>query len=211
MSGFIGFWWSGWSSFYALLLTPTHASRSNHGRIVRMYQSPLLMNTVCIGVPVLISLFFITIGVSMAASHCKVEEAYRTSLIQLRHLSEIWNPNDPNTLNNNRHLFDILQRLLARSDETLHIFHIGSTISVARVTRRISRMATGRATLLSYAATDSKLVTQLHTFAGDDELELKAESNPQVSQPSQPSRMMKSVSSLSLQRNLCCIVLSFSF
>jgi len=56
--GLIGFWWSGWSSFYALLLIPTHASHSNHGRIARMYQSPILMNTVCIGVPVLISLFF---------------------------------------------------------------------------------------------------------------------------------------------------------
>jgi len=56
--GFMGFWWSGWSSFYALFLTPTHASRSNHGRIARIYQSPILMNTLCIGVPVLISLFF---------------------------------------------------------------------------------------------------------------------------------------------------------
>jgi len=218
--GFIGFWWSGWSSFYALLLTPTHASRSNHGRFARMYQSPILMNTLCIGVPVLISLFFITIGVSLSTSHAKVEKAYATFLIQLGYLSEIWKPNDPNTADNNRHLFDILRPVLAGGREILHTFelmaigwaitammiitfYIGNAISIGKVTRRTLRMATGRATILTYAAKDTKSVSQLHTSGCDDELELKAESNhPQFSQPPQPSGIMKSVSSLSLQRNL---------
>jgi len=214
--GLIGFWWSGWSSFYALLLIPTHASHSNHGRIARMYQSPILMNTVCIGVPVLISLFFITIGVSLSTSHAKVEKAYATFLIQLSHLSESWKPNDPNTVDNNRHLFDTLQPLIAGAGKILHTFeimaigwaitammiiafYIGNAISVGKVTRRTLRMATGRATILTYASKDTKSVSQLRTSGCDDELESKAESNHQ---PSQPSGIMRSVSSLSLQRNL---------
>jgi len=218
--GFMGFWWSGWSSFYALFLTPTHASRSNHGRIARIYQSPILMNTLCIGVPVLISLFFITLGVSLGTSHAKVEDAYSTFIKQLLHLSEIWEPNDPNTVDNDRHLFDAMRRILTGASKTLHTlqimaigwaitaviiitFYVVNAISVGKVTRRTLKMATGRATILTYAAKDTKSVSQLHTSGCDDELQSKAESNHlQVSPPSKPSGMMKSVSSLSLQRNL---------
>jgi len=218
--GFMGFWWSGWSAFYALFLTPTHASHSNHGRIARMYQSPILMNTLCIGLPVLISLFFITLGVSLSTSHAKLEETYSTFIKQLLHLSEIWKPNDPNTVDNNQHLFDALQRIITGARKTLHTlqitaigwaitsmviiaFYVVNAISVGKVTRRTLRMATGKATLLTYTAKDTKSLSQLRTSGCDDELESKAESNhPQVSQPSQPSVMMKSVSSLSLQRTL---------
>jgi len=218
--GFIGFWWSGWSSFYAIFLTPTHASRSNHGRISRIYQSPILMNTVCIGVPVLISLFFITIGVSLVATHANVEEEYSIFIKELLHLSEIWKPNDPNTVENNRHLFDAMRRILTGASKTLHTlqtmaigwaitamiiitFYVVNAISVGKVTRRTLRMATGRATLLTYAAKDTKSVSQLHTSGYDDELESKAQSNhPQLSEPSQSSGMMKSASCLRLQRNL---------
>jgi len=218
--GFMGFWWSGWSAFYALFLTPTHASHSNHGRIARMYQSPILMNTLCIGLPVLISLFFITLGVSLSTSHAKLEETYSTFIKQLLHLSEIWKPNDPNTVDNNQHLFDALQRIITGAKKTLHTlqitaigwaitsmiiiaFYVVNAISVGKVTRRTLRMATGKATLLTYTAKDTKSLSQLRTSGCDDELESKAESNhPQVSQPSQPSVMMKSVSSLSLQRTL---------
>jgi len=218
--GFMGFWWSGWSAFYALFLTPTHASHSNHGRIARMYQSPILMNTLCIGLPVLISLFFITLGVSLSTSHAKLEETYSTLIKQLLHLSEIWKPNDPNTVDNNQHLFDALQRIITGAKKTLHTlqitaigwaitsmiiiaFYVVNAISVGKVTRRTLRMATGKATLLTYTAKDTKSLSQLRTSGCDDELESKAESNhPQVSQPSQPSVMMKSVSSLSLQRTL---------
>ncbi|KNZ52440.1 hypothetical protein VP01_3574g1 [Puccinia sorghi] len=202
--GFIGFWWSGWSSFYALRVVMTLNSSFS-----RMYQSPMLINTLCIGVPVLISLFFITIGASLAASHRQMEEAYATFLLQLRHLSEVWKPNDPNTVKNNRHLYDTLQSLLAGASEILHrlelmaigwaitamtiiIFYIGTAISVGKVTRRTLKMATGRATFLTYAAKDAKPDGELPTSRYDDELELKAQSNhPQDSQVSQPSGIMK--------------------
>ena len=105
-------------------LTPTHASHSNHGRIARMYQSPILMNTLCIGLPVLISLFFITLGVSLSTSHAKLEETYSTFIKQLLHLSEIWKPNDPNTVDNNQHLFDALQRIITGAKKTLHTLQI---------------------------------------------------------------------------------------
>jgi len=208
------------SAFYALFLTPTHASHSNHGRIARMYQSPILMNTLCIGLPVLISLFFIALGVSLSTSHAEVEDAYSTFIKQLLHLSEIWKPNDPNTVDNNRYLFDALRRIITGARKTLHTlqimaigwaitsviiitFYVVNAISVGKVTRRTLKMATGRATLLTYTAKDTKSLIQLRTSGCDDELESKAESNhPQVSQPSQPSVMIKSVSSLSLQRTL---------
>jgi len=178
------------------------------------------MNTLCIGVPVLISLFFITLGVSLSTSHAKVEDAYSTFIKQLLHLSEIWEPNAPNTVDNDRHLFDAMRRILTGASKTLHTlqimaigwaitaviiitFYVVNAISVGKVTRRTLKMATGRATILTYAAKDTKSVSQLHTSGCDDELQSKAESNHlQVSPPSKPSGMMKSVSSLSLQRNL---------
>jgi len=156
----------------------------------------------------------------LSTSHAKLEETYSTLIKQLLHLSEIWKPNDPNTVDNNQHLFDALQRIITGAKKTLHTlqitaigwaitsmiiiaFYVVNAISVGKVTRRTLRMATGKATLLTYTAKDTKSLSQLRTSGCDDELESKAESNhPQVSQPSQPSVMMKSVSSLSLQRTL---------
>jgi len=173
--------------------------------------------------------FFITFGVSLSTSHAKVEEEYTTLIIQLRHLSEIWKPNDPHTVDNNRHLFDIPQRILAGAGKTLHTlqimaigwaitaitiitFYIVNAIWVGKVTQRTLRMATGRATFLTYAAKDTKSISQFHRSGCDDELELKAESNhPQVSQPSQPSGMMRSASCLSLQRKLYLLRASCGF
>ncbi|KNZ55476.1 hypothetical protein VP01_2667g2 [Puccinia sorghi] len=243
--GFIGFWWSGWSAFYALFLTPTHASRSSHGQIARTYHNPILMNVVCMGVPVLISLFFIIIGIFLTAKHEKAGEIYATFSIQLRHLSETWKPNDPNTVDNNRRLSALLQRLLSEAGEILHTlqcmaigwaitaitivtvwlrwpnkfmtrtnlmtpfstllskFYVGTAISVGKVTQRTLKMATGRATLITYASKDTKSVSQLDSSGLDDGLELRVESNHfQVSQPSHPSGIKKSVSALSLRRNL---------
>ena len=60
----------------------------------------------------------------MSTSHAKVEEEYTTLIIQLRHLSEIWKPNDPNTVENNRHLFDDLQRIITGARKTLHTLQI---------------------------------------------------------------------------------------
>jgi len=218
--GFIGFWWSGWSAFYALFLTPTHTSSSSHGRISRMYHCPILMNAVCIGVPVLISLFFIITGVFLSAKHDKVGVAYATFLIQLRHISETWKPNDPNTVANNRRLFVLLERLLAEGGGILHTlqfmfigwaitvttivtFYIGTAISVGKVTRRTLKMATGKAMLITYDSNDTKSVSQLDSSGPDYEHESKVQCNqPQVSQLSQPSGIKNSVSSLSLQRNL---------
>jgi len=113
-----------------------------------------------------------------------------------------------------------MRRILTGASKTLHTlqtmaigwaitamiiitFYVVNAISVGKVTRRTLRMATGRATLLTYAAKDTKSVSQLHTSGYDDELESKAQSNhPQLSEPSQSSGMMKSASCLRLQRNL---------
>lgn len=178
------------------------------------------MNVVCMGVPVLISLFFIIIGIFLTAKHEKAGEVYATFSIQLRHLSKTWKPNDPNTVDNNRRLSALLQRLLSEAGEILHTlqcmaigwaitaitivtFYVGTAISVGKVTQRTLKMATGRATLITYASKDTKSVSQLDSSGLDDGLELRVESNHfQVSQPSHPSGIKKSVSALSLRRNL---------
>ncbi|KAH9814909.1 hypothetical protein DFH28DRAFT_1126845 [Melampsora americana] len=79
---FTGFWFSGFSAFYICLLSPSRPTLnglSSRGSMLH----PAIMNSACIGVPVLVTLTAIQWGIiSIRATHEK-EEAYQAVLAQV--------------------------------------------------------------------------------------------------------------------------------
>lgn len=217
--GFIGFWWSGWSAFYVLFLTPTHTAGSSR-TYTRLSHHPILMNTVCIGVPVLMSSFFIIIGAILSAKHKRVGETYGVLLTSLHQFSDLWKPNDPNRLNNNEHLFNVFQSILAEGSQILSLlqimavgwaviavciimFYVATAISIEKVTQRTMIMAKGRGTFPTFRSQPTLSMRHLTASGRHDNVDSTTEIDHYPgSPPSYQTETMKSPSFLNIERNL---------
>ncbi|PLW39615.1 hypothetical protein PCASD_08799 [Puccinia coronata f. sp. avenae] len=155
------------------------------------------MNTACIGVPVLMSSFFIIIGAILSAKHRRVGEAYDVLLNSLNQFSDLWKPNDPKRFDNNERLFDIFKSILAEGSQILSLlqimaigwaiiavfiimFYIGTAISVGKVTQRTMRMANGQGALPKFRFESWRTLSMSHSTASgrhDNLADSKAEAD----------------------------------
>ncbi|PLW17900.1 hypothetical protein PCANC_03356 [Puccinia coronata f. sp. avenae] len=216
--GFIGFWWSGWSAFYVLFLTPTHTASS--GKYTRLFYHPILMNTVCIGVPVLMSSFFIIIGAILSSKHKRVGQAYDVLLTSLHQFSDFWKPNDPSRFNNNEHLFNVFQSILVEGSQILYLlqimavgwaviavciimFYVATAISVGKVTQRTMMMAKGRGRFPKFRSQPTLSMSSLTASGRHDNVDSKTKADHYPgSTPSYQAGAMKNPSFLNIERNL---------
>ncbi|WAQ86805.1 hypothetical protein PtA15_7A534 [Puccinia triticina] len=216
--GFIGFWLSGWSAFYVLFLSPVHSTGSSGGR-KRILYHPVFMNAMCWGVPVLISCFFTVIGIVMTVKHKRVRDAYEVLFTRLHQLAEDWKPNNPQTLNDNQHLVNIMEFLLAEGSRIFDLlqlmaigwattavviitFYIATMITIGKVTQRTMSIANGRSTLFQHSSKNllskpKNLISESH-----DDLNSKAETDYSLVTLSTKPAFRNSVSANSIQRNL---------
>jgi hypothetical protein len=73
------------------------------------------MNTICIGVPVVVAIYFLVIGITMAVELRKIIDSYNLLSKTLEQLSALWKPEDPLSYENNQMLFNIVKSLLGQS------------------------------------------------------------------------------------------------
>ncbi|KAA1078244.1 hypothetical protein PGT21_031580 [Puccinia graminis f. sp. tritici] len=222
--GFIGFWLSGWSAFYVLFLSPTHDAGAIR-RPQRIIHHPIFMNIMCIGIPVLMSGFFATIGILMTMKHKRVGDTFEAIIVKLDELSNSWQPNNPQTAENNQSLMDMMESLLSEGSGIFDLlqlmaigwatiamfiimFYIGTTISVGKVTKRTMAIANGKTTLMKisskYLLPKSKDVIS----ESRDDLDSTDETACSQTAPELSPSFRNSVSANSIQRNLFFIRIS---
>jgi hypothetical protein len=86
------------------------------------------MNIMCIGIPVLMSCFFATIGILMTMKHKRVGDAFGAMINKLDELSNSWKPNNPQTAENNQSLMNMMESLLSEGSgifDLLQLMAIG--------------------------------------------------------------------------------------
>lgn len=121
--GFIGFWFNGWSAFYAAFNSPEARSKKTGGRhILDTY--PNIINTLCIGAPAFLVIFYGGIGIRQAVIHHKLFNNFVILGKTLTDLSASWRPDNPMNSANNQLVFGILQTLAAEGTSTLFSFRL---------------------------------------------------------------------------------------
>lgn len=171
--GFIGFWLNGWSTFYVVLSSPTTKDKSTLS--ARVFTShPIVMNVVCIGVPVLIVIFYGGLGITQAMVHQNLFNNSMLLIKTLTSLANVWTPDNPMNPHNNRVLVSILENVLADATSTLHMFRVigftwtalsiiiilfytASTIGIARIFRSTIDTARGSPSIILRSKGDKEV------------------------------------------------------
>ncbi|PLW58491.1 hypothetical protein PCANC_00042 [Puccinia coronata f. sp. avenae] len=159
--GSIAFWLSGWSAFYVVYLTPPQVNEKDVPGKKSSIHNPLVMNTICISVPVLITTYFMGFGIALFVKLKQTIETYELLELTLNQLSVQWKPNDPMTVENNTRLFSIITSLTEKADQLFHmaqaeiagwaavsvfiiLFYITSAIASARLVKKSMLFASGK-------------------------------------------------------------------
>ncbi|KAA1100137.1 hypothetical protein PGT21_030228 [Puccinia graminis f. sp. tritici] len=155
------FWWGGWAAIYLVYFSPTRSDIEHSNRRRSFIHHPLFMNTICIGVPVVIAIFFLVIGITMAVELRKIIDSYNLLSKTLDQLSALWKPDDPLNHEKNKMLFNIVKSLLGRSLRISSLarrdnygwtavsistisFYLASTIAAGQLLKRTLLIATGK-------------------------------------------------------------------
>ncbi|KAA1068892.1 hypothetical protein PGT21_004974 [Puccinia graminis f. sp. tritici] len=156
--GSTAFWLSGWGAFYVVYLAPGQANSGRSPHKKNIIQHPLVMNTICISIPVLIAGYFLFVGIAMFIEIKQVINTYELVTLRLNQLSVGWKPNDPTSLENNRILFDIFITLSEKTNRlismaqaealgwatvsiTMIAFYISTTIATVKLLKNSLLMA----------------------------------------------------------------------
>jgi hypothetical protein len=75
---------------------------------------PIFMNTICIGVPVVVATYFVIVGITMAVELKQIINSYNLLWTTLDQLSVLWKPDDPLNNAKNRTLFKLFETLLGQ-------------------------------------------------------------------------------------------------
>ncbi|POW22650.1 hypothetical protein PSHT_01066 [Puccinia striiformis] len=205
--GFVGFWLSGWSAFYVLFFTPNQDTRGERRKTI--FHHPRFMNTICIGIPILVSCFFSIIGVILTVKHLRIGSAFEELMTDLHQFTIDWKADNPTTFDNNQRLILKLAQLMAIGWATLSIliimFYLGTTISIGIVTKRTMAIATGRAKLFKDISSQDLLSrdkSKLHMGGSQDLSDLNAASTEESLATSAKHRHInrQSISTINIQR-----------
>lgn len=147
--GFIGFWLNSWSTFYVVLFSPSAVNLVLPNKNTFIL-SPLLMNTLCIGIPVIITVFYLAMGIFLSVLHRKLGEDFKLLKIFLTELSDHWEPTVNLTSEQKYALVSILERTFKESNE------------VFEVARLVAFTWTGCSTLIiAFSSVTTILITKL--------------------------------------------------
>ncbi|POW00984.1 hypothetical protein PSTT_12726 [Puccinia striiformis] len=146
--GFVGFWF----------FTPNQDTRGERRKTI--FHHPRFMNTICIGIPILVSCFFSIIGVILTVKHLRIGSAFEelmTDLHQFTSIGKLIIPPRLTTINGSLISWNITSTRISdfetcstygdRLGNPLDTYHYGTTISIGIVTKRTMAIATGRAKL----------------------------------------------------------------
>ncbi|KAI9613689.1 hypothetical protein KEM48_003688 [Puccinia striiformis f. sp. tritici PST-130] len=117
--GFVGFWLSGWSAFYVLFFTPNQDTRGERRKTI--FYHPRFMNTICIGMPILVSCFFSIIGVILTVKHLRIGSAFEELMTDLHQFTIDWKADNPTTFDNNQRLVNLMEYLLLQGSQILKL------------------------------------------------------------------------------------------
>lgn len=88
LPGIVGFWFSSWSALYLILICPKQPTFSTTNR-KNLAWNPWVMNSFCIGIPILIIVFFGVLGINLSIQLEGLKNTHsflKTSLSQSRSL-----------------------------------------------------------------------------------------------------------------------------
>ncbi|KAH9466057.1 hypothetical protein Pst134EA_013904 [Puccinia striiformis f. sp. tritici] len=218
--GFVGFWLSGWSAFYVLFFTPNQDTRGERRKTI--FYHPRFMNTICIGMPILVSCFFSIIGVILTVKHLRIGSAFEELMTDLHQFTIDWKADNPTTFDNNQRLVNLMEYLLLQGSQILKLaqlmaigwatlsiliimFYLGTTISIGIVTKRTMAIATGRAKLFKDISSQDLLSrdkSKLHVGGSQDLSDLNAASTEESLATSAKHRHInrQSISTINIQR-----------
>ncbi|KAH9814906.1 hypothetical protein DFH28DRAFT_286155 [Melampsora americana] len=116
--GFFGFWLSGWSALYIYILSPGKAAKRNRSS-KKIITHPLLLNTLCIGVPIVVLFVASGYGIASFFFFRSEREAFVNLISTFEDLSAHWTP--PTTIN--RHIdYDTLMSVASPFHQTSQSF-----------------------------------------------------------------------------------------
>lgn len=116
--GFFGFWLSGWSALYIYILAPGKGGKRN-GSSKKTIPHPLLLNTLCIGVPAVVLLVASGYGIASFFFFRSEQDAFVNLVSTFEDLSAHWTP--PTTVN--RHIdYDTLTSVIFPFHQTSQFF-----------------------------------------------------------------------------------------
>ncbi|KAH9811894.1 hypothetical protein DFH28DRAFT_1062866 [Melampsora americana] len=85
--GYFGFWYSGFSALYICLFSPNRSAK-DHSNNLRHMPPPIIMNTICIGTPILTALGSIGWGIVSVVTAREKNMAYDAVMAQLANGSD---------------------------------------------------------------------------------------------------------------------------
>lgn len=92
LPAFLGCWFTSWSALYFVLLCPQRDQRSNPSSRRDRVWDPIAMNTLCLGIPVLLVMFFSTLGIIASITSHELVEQYGFLKTNLAELKSRWSP-----------------------------------------------------------------------------------------------------------------------
>ncbi|KAA1087143.1 hypothetical protein PGT21_023665 [Puccinia graminis f. sp. tritici] len=165
LPGIMGFWFASWSALYLVLLCPQR-SEVNPTSKKNPVWDPILMNVLCIGVPILLVIIFSVLGIILSIQNHDLSTNLRFLRITLAQLATMWTPEvpqiDPQTIQLFAKPLDILiqtTRRLIRSYQVIAfswaimsmlmlIFYSVTMAAIWRILHNTIKVASGKAPLM---------------------------------------------------------------
>ncbi|PLW10533.1 hypothetical protein PCANC_21118 [Puccinia coronata f. sp. avenae] len=164
--GAIAFWLGGWSAFYVVYLAPKANARDSTPEKISIHH-PVVLNTICISVPVLITTYFCSVGIALFVKLKQTIDTIGLVTSTLKQLSVDWKPNDPMSAKNNARFFNVLTSLTVEGNHLMKLvqaegtgwavvsifiiaFYIGNAIASGRLVKRSMLIATGSKKLVDH-------------------------------------------------------------
>ncbi|WAR59449.1 hypothetical protein PtB15_11B89 [Puccinia triticina] len=136
--GYIAFWLCGWGAFYVVYLAPGRPNKKSTSSKKSPIEHSLVLNTICISIPVFITVYFFIIGILMTFKLRQTISTYKLVTLTLNQLSTQWKANDPMRFKNNKRLFDIFTTLSEEVNQMISVAQAeafgGAAVSIVMIT-----------------------------------------------------------------------------
>jgi len=104
------------------LLSPATQYSQRLGVNTSVLRNPLLMNIVCIGIPIFITIFYSVLAALFFSKHRFIIRKIQVLERTLNELSSGWRPNDPIAFDHNSSLFGLIEEVLRGGNQLFSLF-----------------------------------------------------------------------------------------